>query len=159
MDIFLEAHLEVLNALVDHQVDFILVGGYAVNFYGYNRVTGDLDLWLRPDNANKTLLVDAMEWLGFEEEGLATIRSWNFAKSNLFSIMERPFQVEFMTHITGVEFSQAKEHAAQVEFDGLAIKIIHLNDLIKNKTLSGRTKDLADVEYLNKIKNRKDKLE
>lgn len=159
MNIFLEAHLEVLKALVEHRVDFILVGGYAVNFYGYNRVTGDLDLWLRPDNANKTLLVDAMKWLGFEEEGLATIQSWDFAKPNLFSIMERPFQVEFMTHITGVEFSLAKEQATQVEFDGLAIKIIHLNDLIINKTLSGRTKDLADVEYLNKIKNRKDKLE
>jgi predicted nucleotidyltransferase len=86
MNIFYDAHKLVLQKLLDKQVSFILVGGYAVNYYGYNRVTGDMDVWLQPDNSNKKLLLTALKQLGFDEEGITTIDSWDFTKLQLFHI-------------------------------------------------------------------------
>lgn len=59
MNIFFKDHQEILNALLQKGVSFILSGCYAVNYYGYNRATSDLDIWLKPDNDNKTLLLTA----------------------------------------------------------------------------------------------------
>ena len=55
MNIFLEEHQEILKALNKNGVDFLLVGGFAVNYHGYNRTTGDMDLWIKPDNENKMI--------------------------------------------------------------------------------------------------------
>ena len=60
------AHQEILHQLLEYGVDFILIGGYAVIAHGYERTTGDMDLWVRPDNGNKLLLVDALRSLDFD---------------------------------------------------------------------------------------------
>ena len=78
MNIFYQEHRIILKTLLEHRVDFILIGGYAVNYYGYNRVTGDMDIWLAPDNDNKEMLLKALASLGFDEDGINTIRSWDF---------------------------------------------------------------------------------
>jgi len=54
MNIFLESHSNLLEKLIKANVEFLIIGGYAVNYYGYNRTTGDLDIWIKPDNFNKT---------------------------------------------------------------------------------------------------------
>ena len=153
MNVFLEVHQEVLKSLLTHNVSFMLVGGYAVNYYGYNRMTGDLDLWIEPENANKLLLLEAMRDLGFDEKGISTLNKLDFRQAQLFSILERPFQVEFMTHISGVKFEEAKRYAIFVEIDEVLISIIHFNDLITNKLTTGRPQDMVDVEQLRKIQN------
>lgn len=153
MNIFLEAHKEVLKVLIEYKVNFMLVGGYAVNYYGYNRLTGDMDLWIKPDNDNKLSLLEAMKSLGFDKERIATIKEWNFEQAQLFSILEKPFQVEFMTHISGIKFNDAEQLVVSAEIDEMMVPVIHFNDLIANKLISGRTKDVADVEHLRKIRN------
>jgi predicted nucleotidyltransferase len=159
MNIFLDAHRAVLQKLIEKKVDFMLIGGYAVNYYGYNRATADMDVWINPDNNNKLLLLDALAALNFDEEGLAAIRSWNFEKPQKFHVFQKPFQTEFMTHISGIKYHDAKETAVKTDIDGLMLTVIHINSLIQNKRSTGRTKDLADAEYLEKImalKNKKD---
>ena len=151
MNIFYEAHKLVLQKMLEKRVDFILVGGYAVNYYGYNRVTGDRDIWLQPDNGNKKLLLDALLALGFDEEGIATINSWDFTRPQLFHIGAKPDLTDFMTHISGVNYELAKINATLADIEGLELYVIHLNNLIENKQSSGRLKDLADVEYLQRI--------
>lgn len=151
MNIFLDSHKLILQKLLDKKVDFMLIGGYAVNYYGYNRVTGDLDIWIQPNNHNKLLLIEALKELEFDEEGLFAILSWDFTLPQLFHIWERPFQTDFLTHITGAKYADVKKNAIQAEIDDLIIPFIHLNDLISSKMLTGRTKDKADVEYLQKI--------
>ncbi len=84
MNIFYDAHKLVLQKMLDKEVEFILIGGYAVNYYGYNRVTGDMDIWLKPDNSNKTLLLIALQELGFDEEGIMLIDTWDFSKPLFF---------------------------------------------------------------------------
>lgn len=151
MNIFLDAHLLVLKMFLDKKVDFILIGGYAVNFYGYNRATGDLDLWIQPDNNNKLLLITALKELGFDEEGLSIINTWDFTQPQVFHIWENPFKTDFLTRITGVKYEEAKKNAIFADIDNLTIPFIHLNDLIKSKTYTNRLKDKVDVEYLEKI--------
>jgi predicted nucleotidyltransferase len=158
MNIFLEAHRIVLQQLLEKKVDFILIGGYAVNYYGYNRATADMDVWINPDNNNKLLLLDALASLDFDAEGLAIIRSWNFEKPQKFHVFQKPFQTEFMTHISGIKYPDAKKIAVKTEIDGLILVMIHINSLIQNKKSTGRTKDLADVEYLEKIMALKNKI-
>lgn len=153
MNILYSEHRLILKTLLTHRVDFILVGGYAVNYYGYNRVTGDMDIWLKPDNDNKEMLLAALTSLDFDEEGIATIRSWDFARPQKFHIghEKQPDKTEFMTHISGVTYEEAKKEHIIARIDEMELPMIHYNNLIRNKKSTGRTKDLADVEYLEKI--------
>ena len=57
MSIFFEEHQRILALLIKHQVEFLLIGGYAVIFHGYSRTTGDMDIWLAPNNKNKQRLI------------------------------------------------------------------------------------------------------
>lgn len=158
MNIFYEDAGLILKKMLDKQVDFILIGGYAVNYYGYNRITGDMDVWVKPDNDNKKLLLTALTELGFDEKGLAIILTWDFAKPQSFHIGKQPDKTDFMTHISGVNYETAKQNAIPANIDGINLHIIHLNNLIENKKAAGRLKDLADIEYLQKIlalKNKK----
>ena len=151
MNILFAEHLTILKKLISANVDFILVGGYAVVFHGYNRLTGDMDLWIRPDNVNKMLLIDALDQLGFDAEGLLVIQAWDFTKPQVFHVGKVPERTDFMTHIAGVSYDDAKTIAIVTILDGLTINVIHISTLIQNKKASGRTKDLADAEYLEKI--------
>lgn len=157
MNIFIENHRMVLKKMIEKKVDFMLIGGYAVNYYGYNRVTGDMDIWIKPTNNNKLLLLDAMAAMGFDEVGMNTIKNWDFTTAQIFNIFEKPQQTEFMTHISGVKYDEAKPTAIQANIDGLAIPLIHIQSLIKNKKASGRSKDLTDAEELEKILHLKNK--
>lgn len=157
MNIFYDAHKLVLQKMLDKQVNFMLVGGYAVNYYGYNRVTGDMDVWLQPDNSNKKLLLIALKELGFDDDGITVIDNWDFTKPQLFHIGEKPDLTDFMTAISGVKYVTAKQNAILANIDGLNLYIIHLNNLIENKKASGRLQDLADVEHLQKILTLKNK--
>lgn len=157
MNILYPMHRLLLRKMVEKGADFVLVGGYAVNYHGYNRVTGDMDIGIRPDNENKAVLLSALKELDFDDEGLAVLNRQAFTKPRLFHIGEKPDLTDFMRFIAGVKYKEAKQVAVQAFIEGLPISIIHLHHLIQNKTASGRLKDLADVEYLNKIFNLKKK--
>ncbi len=160
MNIFFKEHQEILMALLKYRVNFMLIGGYAVNYYGYHRTTGDMDIWLEPSNENKASLLQALTDLGFDEKGINTVRSWDFTKPQKFHIGSdgQPDKTEFMTHISGIMFQNAAEKKIITDIDGLRLPMIHYNSLIQNKKSTGRTKDLADVEYLEKIMHLKNKL-
>ena len=151
MDIFYDEHRLILEMLIRHNVDFILVGGYAVNYHGYNRSTGDMDIWLRPDNENKLLLISALKDLGYDKAGLDVVGEWDFTKPQGFYIGKQPERTDFMTFILGINFNESRKIVIEAEIEGLPLPVIHLNDLIKNKTSAGRGKDLIDAEYLERI--------
>ena len=153
MNIFFKEHHEILAALLKHRVNFMLIGGYAVNYYGYHRTTGDMDIWLEPSNENKEMLLQAFTALGFDDEGIHTIRNWDFTKPQKFHIgsNSQPDKTDFLTHISGVAFPNSFAQKTLADIDGFSLPVIHYNSLIQNKKSSGSTKDLADVEYLEKI--------
>lgn len=153
MNIFYEEHRSVLKTLLQHSVNFILIGGYAVNYYGYNRVTGDMDIWLMPTNENKVKLIAALSDLGFDKEGLSVILSWDFTKAQKFNIGndKQPDKSEFLTNISGVKYEDADKNKIIAEIEDLKLPIIHINNLLQNKKSTSRLKDAVDAEYLEKI--------
>lgn len=155
MNLFIDRHVELLKNLIGAKVDFIIIGGYSVIFYGYKRTTGDLDIWLKPDNTNKEKLVTALSKTGFGEEFLQQVSSSDFTKHLAFNIWKEPERVDFLTIINLVSFEEAEKSKVIAETDGLKVPFIPLEQLILSKISSGRLKDKSDIEELQKIQEAK----
>ncbi len=153
MNIFDDYTREVLDACIKHDVQFLIVGGYAVNFHGFRRTTGDIDLWIKPGNENKIKVLKALNELGIEQGILSQLQEMDFSKHLVFSDGEEPFKIDFMTYISGVTFEEAYSEKIMTEIDELNIPFIHLNHLVLSKINTGRKKDIIDIEQLQKIKN------
>jgi hypothetical protein len=154
MDIFFEPHRKMLRLLHDFDVDFMLVGGFAVNFYGFNRPTGDMDIWLKPENQNKEKLLKALTAYGFNSESIIYVKSLDFNDTLVFTCGELPFRIDFLTKISGVNYSEAEPQAVKTTMENINIQIIHIHHLVLSKISNNRTKDKLDVEELQKIINR-----
>lgn len=137
---------DFLRLLNSKQVEYLLIGGYAVGYYGYARATADIDIWIaiNPENAQK--VVDAIREFGFNVEGLT---SELFLQPNKIARMGvPPFRIEVLTTISGVSFEECYAEKTVDVLDGVEVNIISLKDLKLNKRASGRLKDLNDLENL-----------
>jgi len=157
MNILIEEHQDFIFKLLDGGVEFILIGGYAVIFHGYGRTTGDMDLWLKPDNDNKKKLIEVLRSENIAEEDLTTVSSFDFRQINIFHIGSPPSRIDFLTKVPPLNYAEADTHKEFFTLDGKKIPVLHLNDLLINKMLSGRPKDKADVDELKKIQQQKGK--
>ncbi len=137
---------EFLQLLNDHQVDYLLIGGYAVGYHGYPRATGDMDIWIaiHPDNAQK--LVSVLTAFGFGAVGIAA--DMFLQPNNVIRMGNPPLRLEILTTISGVEFADAYAQRVSDIIDGVRVNIINLEQLKVNKRASGRLKDLSDLENL-----------
>ncbi len=157
MNLFIELHQDLLRKLLNAGVDFIVIGDYSVIYHGYNRTTGDIDIWLKPDNANKAKLLPVLRDFGFEESDLIDVATLNFTDHIVFSIGDYPEKIDFITRINLVEYDEADRQKIFAEVDGLTVPFLHLNHLVLSKMNTGRPKDQADVDMLQKIERAKDK--
>lgn len=151
MNIFDDYICEVLQSCIECNVDFLIVGGYAVNFYGYRRTTGDIDIWIKPNNDNKLKVINALKKLGIPQKSLNQLQEMDFTKHLVFSDGEEPFKIDFMTYISQVNFEEAYTQKVITEIDNLKIPFINIKHLIISKIGTGRPKDNMDIEQLQKI--------
>lgn len=137
---------EFLKLLKEHDVRYLLIGGYAVGYHGYARATEDMDIWVavHPDNAQK--LVSALKAFGFDDSSLTP--ELFLQKPKIIRMGFPPMRLEITTSISGVEFEDCYQARIVDTFDGVEVNVIDLENLKKNKKASGRTKDIADVEEL-----------
>lgn len=135
-----------MKLLEANEVDYLLVGGYAVGYYGYPRPTGDIDIWISrsPENAKKVVAV--LNEFGFSSSDL-TIGLFTLVKS-IVRMGIPPFKLEIITQIDGVEFDSCFRRREMVIIDGCNVTLISLADLKINKQASGRPKDIDDLENL-----------
>jgi len=138
--------LECLNAA---GVEYLLIGGHAVSYHGYPRVTSDMDVWINrtPENAERTVTA-IRRFFGAPVEGLTVTQLLDPEIVTHFGA--RPNLVEVLNRVSGGDFSEAWPRRIQAIYDGVPTNIISLDDLRQNKTASGRLKDLADLEALTK---------
>lgn len=151
MNILIDKHKQILLDLLEYKVDFILIGGYAVIYHGYGRTTGDMDVWIKPDNENKLKLISVLQKNNIGKESIEKVSKTDFTQMVVFHFGNPPEKIEFLTKIGGVSFDEAYSHKAVLQIQNCQIPVLHLNDLIINKLMSGRTKDKADIEELQKI--------
>ena len=137
---------EFLRSLNDHRVDYLLVGGYAVGYYGYPRATADMDIWIgvNPQNAHK--LVAALKDFGFDTAELSP--ELFLQEGQIVRMGVQPLRIEIMTSASGVNFDECYTARVVDELDGVKANIIDLDHLKINKKAVGRYKDLNDLENL-----------
>ena len=137
---------EFLRLLNSHQVEYLLIGGYAVGYHGYPRATGDMDLWvaIRQNNAEK--LVAALREFGFNTPQLSA--NLFLTENQVVRIGVPPVRIELLTTISGVSFDHCYSERIIDVIDEVEIHIINREHLRQNKQASGRYKDLDDLQHL-----------
>lgn len=137
---------EMLRALSDAGAEFMVIGAHAVAVYARPRATGDLDLWVRPTQANAERVWTALAEFGAPLHEL-TLEDLS-TDDVVFQIGVAPSRVDILTTIGGVEFEEAWGRRNAVDLWGLTVPVIGRSDLILSKRAVGRPRDLADVAEL-----------
>lgn len=134
---------DLLKAFLDENVEFIVIGGYAVIAHGHLRATGDIDLWIRPSTENAPRVWAALRRFGAP---LSKVVEADFADPELFYFVgSPPFRVDILGDVDGAEFEAAWNRRQMRMFGDMAVPVLSLEDLIATKRAAGRPKDLVDL--------------
>jgi hypothetical protein len=140
---------ELLNS---NQVDYLVVGGYALAAYGHPRYTGDLDFWIGTDAVNAERVLSALVQFGFGALGIQ--KQDLVAPNRVIQMGFPPSRIDLLTSIDGVDFSACFQRRMTVALDGIPMNFISVDDFKINKRAVGRHQDLADVEALEALKGK-----
>ena len=139
---------ELFALLNAHGVDYVIVGAYALAFHGVPRNTGDVDILVEATSSNARRVVAALNAFGFGSVGL-TEQDFTM-KDHVVQLGVPPLRVDFMTSIESVSWAEATGSKVSGSYGGIPIWFLGRDTLIKNKKATGRLRDLADVEALEK---------
>ena len=141
---------ELLLAFNAHDVEYLIVGAHALAAHGHVRATKDLDLWVRPENANARKILGALSDFGAP---LSDVTADDLTrKEMIFQIGLAPLRIDIITSIDGVEFTEAWADRLETSFGGVPAFVISRHHLITNKKTTARLQDLADVQQLGATK-------
>lgn len=149
-NIFNEDFRDFIQALNNHSVEYLLVGGYSVILHGYARTTGDLDLWVNRKADNYQKLASAFAEFGLPIFDMTLDNFLNIEKYNVFTFGSPPSSIEILTELKGLTFDEAFANHLKYEEEDLKINLINYSDLIEAKKSAGRPRDLNDIEQLRK---------
>ena len=159
MEILLPDFIRLLSTFNKHKVGYVIIGGYAVIFHGYERLTTDIDLLIEPTQENKTRIIAALKDFGIDKLFLKEIESSHFSDAHVFSFGEPPRKIDLLTKINHVNYDTAIPKINYFTIDNEQIPVIGYHDLILSKMTNDRGKDKGDVEELQRIHNYKFKNE
>ena len=135
--------VELLNA---REVEYLIVGAYAIARYGVVRNTGDIDVWVRQTVDNTTKLVQVMADFGLASLGYTVA---DFMEADVIvQIGVSPFRIDLLTAIDGVTFAECYPNRQISVLDGVPLAVISIHDLRRNKASTGRAKDQEDLRLL-----------
>jgi predicted nucleotidyltransferase len=153
MDIFDVEIIMFWRSLQNNGVKFIMIGGFAINLHGYQRFTGDMDIWIEDTKENRKNLRKAFVEYGLGDiellERMKFVTGWtNFHLNN-------GLRLDIITDMKGLDeysFDECYNLAAGAVIDDVKIPFLHIDHLIQNKKEVGREKDQLDVINLERIK-------
>lgn len=134
---------EFLRLLNSSKVRYLLIGGYAVNFHGHHRTTGDMDIWIAVDPDNAPRVSEALRQFGFAA-GMVPPEMF-LEKGKIFRFGVKPVRIELLTSPSGIDFENCYPRRIEAQIDGIAVPVVALEDLRKNKRAAGRPKDQDDL--------------
>ena len=156
MDILDDEILNLWILLHKYDVSYITVGGFATNLHGFQRTTGDLDIWIKDTLENRKKLRSTLNELGIGD--FKSVETTQFLPGWSTIHLSSGFELDLMTSLKGFEqstFEECFKIAPTAYIYDIPVKFLHLNQLIEAKKSSARPKDLLDVIELEKL--RKDK--
>lgn len=147
MNIFNDDFQDFICSLNKYQVEYMLVGGYAVIIRGYSRSTGDMDIWVNKSASNFNQLQLAITTFGLPS--IAIPKDHFFSNQfDVFSFGKPPYAIKILTEVKGLEFEKAYLQSTIEIVDQIEVRVIHINQLIEAKKAAGRNKDLNEIENL-----------
>ncbi len=142
---------ELLLLFEEKRVEYLLIGGVAVNHYGYPRYTKDLDLWIRPTKVNAGRVMAVLNAFGMGSLGVS-IQDLTF-REGIIQLGVAPNRIDIIMQLKGVDEDAALARGQRTKLDGIELNIIHKDDLIAVKETVARPQDLADAHHLKLIKD------
>ena len=137
---------DLLSAFADANVEYLVIGAYAVAAHGHPRATGDIDLWVRPVEANAERVLRALDQFG-APTGALSVHDLCDPDVDIQLGVE-PHRIDILTSAEGLRFEDAWPDRIDAEIEGVNIPVLSREHLIQNKLALGRRQDLADVESL-----------
>ena len=139
---------ELIENFEKYGVQYVLVGGYAVNFHGYVRATQDIDFLVMPSKENARKLMKALSDFGFGSAGIP--QEYFEREGTAVHLGVEPNRIDLLTTLQGVSNATIFENVERVEFGGVLLNIIAYADLLAVKRHSERPRDRADADELEK---------
>lgn len=153
MNIFEEEITEFFKIFNEEKVKFLLVGGAAVNYHGYSRTTGDVDIWVEDSEENRKNLVSALKKLGMEET--ESFLSHPLIAGYAEIMLDNGIYIDLMSDLQFLKQEQFKDcYTAADSFmlnEKIEVKVLSIKKLIEEKSGSERAKDIEDVQWLKKL--------
>jgi len=139
---------DLLDALLQAGVRFLVVGAHAMAVHGVPRATGDLDVWVQPEPENAERVWTALLRFGAPVRQLGVSRADLETPGMVVQIGLPPRRIDLLTEVSGLDFDEAWRNRTTHSVESRRIPFLARGDLMRNKRASGRPKDLADLEVL-----------
>ena len=136
---------DFIDALNENNVQYVIVGAFALAFHGHPRATGDIDIWLRPTPQNAKAILKALIDFGFGE---LDISEDDILSGKIIQLGYPPVRIDLITLMEGLTHEEIWESRKSGTFGDLEVFYIGREAFIRNKKSIGRHKDLADLELL-----------
>ena len=137
---------DMLSAFNEAGVEYLVVGAYALAAHGLVRSTGDIDLWVRPTAENASRVMRALRKF---RAPLGDLTETDLRTPDIvFQMGLPPRRIDLLTSIANVLFEEAWIDRKHSHVSGIDFPVLSRKMLVKNKSATGRAKDLADVEWL-----------
>jgi predicted nucleotidyltransferase len=143
MDLEDSEFLRFVGSANANNLKFMVIGGMALNLHGIMRHTKDADIWIRPTNENKALLLKTLLDIDYVEAEIADIGKQNFTEPQVFTLVG-PIDILTVVH-NKFDFDECYERAKVQQIQGHTIRVLHINDLREVKVLAKRNQDFRDV--------------
>jgi len=137
---------ELLRKFNEHQVNYLIVGAYAVMNYTEPRYTKDLDVWIEPSRVNAEKVFRALAEFGAP---LDSVTTEDFSNPELiFQVGIAPHRIDILMSVKGLQFAEAWARRIETRFDDVPLQIVSKADLLTAKEAMGRPQDILDAEAL-----------
>ena len=138
--------MDLLSVFAQEQVNYLVIGGYAVGYYATPRFTKDLDLLVDSTPDNLARVYRALASFGAPSHVLESLR--NLQPGEVLWMGNPPVRVDILQRVDGVDFKEAFQRREQAKWKSIDVSLISRQDLIASKKAAGRPQDLVDVENL-----------
>jgi len=157
MDVLHDEFLLFLNCAHKNNLRYLLIGGFAVNYYGYNRNTDDMDVWLAPTNENRQAFINTLLCMNYSETEVAPLHNEDFTSYFVGNLGSGGARIDVLTIVHhAISFDEAEKNKQVFEItDGVFMNIVSYDFLKDIKLRSSRSKDLFDIARLEEIRNKK----